>query len=166
MEKTQVLPWVDSVGGSYVCGVPRSLEFLIPLSFSLSLSLIIPGIEEGTGDQCETLRNCTWRPRLAHLFFLYFFYTLTFLAFPPSFCPSPSLFRALKKGHADSTEVADSRTGSAVVLALPIFSLFPVLLSSPFLPTLFHLRSSSIQLENHLFVVVFHSIFRSVFAEA
>ena len=59
VEKTQVLPWVDSVGGSYVCGVPRSLEFLIPLSFSLSLSLIIPGIEEGTGDQCETLRNCT-----------------------------------------------------------------------------------------------------------
>ena len=30
----------------------------------LSLSLTIPGIEEGTGDQCETVRNCNWRPHL------------------------------------------------------------------------------------------------------
>ena len=93
-------------------------SFLSSFSFSqlftlLSLSLIFPGIEEGT---------CRF-------------------------------------------QVADSRTGLADILALPTFSLFPVLFSSLFLPTLFHLRSSSTQLENRLFVVVFHSIFISVFAE-
>ena len=132
----------------FLCGVPRSLELLIPLflsfSFSLSLSLIIPGIKEGTEDQCETVRNCTWRPRLAHLFSIHFhgpFPILLSISFS---------FPGIKEGTC-RFEVADSRTGLADVLALPIFSLFqPVLLSSPFLPTLFHLRSSSTQLENCL----------------
>ena len=51
----------------FLCRVPRSLELLTSLSLSLSLSLSFPGIKEGTGDQWETLRNCTWRPRFAHL---------------------------------------------------------------------------------------------------
>ena len=117
-----MLPWVDSV----LCGVPRSLElltfffsflFCFPFSLSLSLSLIIPGIEEGTGDQCETVRNCTWRPRLAQLFSIHFF------------DPSPTLlslsfsFPGIEEGTC-RLDVADSRTGLADVLALPIFFLF------------------------------------------
>ena len=40
VERMHVLPWVDSVGGSFVCGVSRSLELLtlLFLSFSFSLS--------------------------------------------------------------------------------------------------------------------------------
>ena len=80
VEKKQVLPWVDSV----LCGVPRSLE-LLTFFFSAfpspSFSLTIPGIEEGTEDQCETVRNCTWRPRLAHLFSIYFCFCIFFLSF-------------------------------------------------------------------------------------
>ena len=123
---------------------------------SLSLSLIIPGIEEGTGDQCETVRNCAWRPRLAHLFSVHFLGPspiLLFLSFS---------FPGIEEGTC-RFEVADSRTGLADVLAKPTFSLFFVLFSSPILPTLFHLRSSSTRLENRLFGVVFHSIFISVF---
>ena len=60
-------------------------------------------------------------------------------------------------------EVADSRIGLADVLALPTFSLFSVLFSSPFLPTLFHLKFSFTRLANRLFGVVFHSILISVF---
>ena len=53
----------------FLCRVLRSLELLtsLSLSSSFSVSLSFPGIEEGTRDQWETLRNCTWRPRLAHL---------------------------------------------------------------------------------------------------
>ena len=88
---------------------------------------------------------------------LHTFSLSTFLALP-----HPSVPLLFLPGIEEGTcgfEVADSRTGSADVLALPTFSLFPVLLSSPILPTLFHLSSSSTQLENHLFVVVFFTVF-------
>ena len=81
---------------------------------------------------CETAYYNS--PRLAHLF------SVHFLGPSPSFCPSP-LFSGIEEGTC-RFEVADSRTGSADVLALPIFSLFPVCFHTPFLPTLFHLRSS------------------------
>ena len=73
------------------------------------------------------------------------------------------LFSGHRRMDMQIRQVADSRTGSADVLALSIFSLFPALLSSPFLPTLFYLRSSSTQLENRLFAAVFQSIFYKSF---
>ena len=114
VEKEQVLLWVDSVHR----GVPRSLELLTLffLSFSLSLSQIISGIEEGTGDQCETLKNCTWSPRLAHLF------SVHFLGPSPILLSLSFSFPGIEEGTC-RFEVADSWTGLADVLALPIFSL-------------------------------------------
>ena len=142
---------------SFATTLPTKASFLLYFSFSLlftllSLFLTIPGIEEGTGDQCETVRNCTWRPRLAHLFSVHFH------------GPSPILlslsfsFPGIEEGTC-RFKLADSRTGSADVLALSTFSLFLVLLSSPFLPTLLHLRFSSTQLENRLLCCCFFTVF-------
>ena len=147
----------------FLCGVPRSLELLTPffsflLLLSFSLSLILSGIEEGTGDHCETMRNCTWRPRLAHLF------SVHFLGSSPILLSFSFSFPGIEEGTC-GFEVAYSRTGLADVLALSIFSLFPALLLSPFLPALFHLRSSSTQLELKppFFLLLFFTVFLEVF---
>ena len=83
-------------------------------SFLVSLSLIIQGIEEGTGDQCETERNCTWRARLAHLF------SIHFLSLSPILLSLSFSFLGIEEGTC-RFEVADSRTGLA---DMPIFSLY------------------------------------------
>ena len=49
---------------SFATTLPTKASFLLYFSFSLlftllSLFLTIPGIEEGTGDECVTVRNCT-----------------------------------------------------------------------------------------------------------
>ena len=49
---------------SFATTLPTKASFLLYFSFSLlftflSLYLTIPGIEEGTGDECVTVRNCT-----------------------------------------------------------------------------------------------------------
>ena len=73
----------------FLCRVARSLELLTSLSLSsFSVTLSFPGIEEGTGDQCETLRNCTWRPGLAHLFSVIMFFFATTLLTKASFLSS------------------------------------------------------------------------------
>ena len=153
VEKNQVLPWVDSV----LCGVPRSLELLTLFSFSsfllpLSLSLIITGIEEGTGDQCETVRNCTRRPRLAHLF------SIHFLGPSPILLSLSFSFSGIEEGTC-RFDVADSRKGLADVLALPIFSLFIFVL---FLYFFFPLRQPSSR--KLVFCHLFHSFFCLLFS--
>ena len=97
VEKKQVLPWVASVGDSYFF-----LSFLLSspvtraTSLFLSISSNFPGIKEGTGDQCDAVRNCTWHLSLAHLF------TIHFLGPLPILLSLSSSFPGTEEVHADS----------------------------------------------------------------
>ena len=126
----------------FLCGVPWSLELLthLFLSFSFSLSLItVRASKKEQETQCET-ETVPDVPALS------IFSLSTFLALSPIPLSLSFSFPGIEEGTC-RFEVADSRTGLADVLALSIFSLFSVLLSFPFLLTLFHLRSSSTRLE-------------------
>ena len=82
---------------SFPCSLSLCLSVSVSLSLSLSLSvsfclclspphlllcLSLPCIEEGTENQRETVRNCTWRPRLAHLLTIRFLGPFPLLLFP------------------------------------------------------------------------------------
>ena len=152
-----MLPWVDSV----LCGVPRSLE-LLTLFFLFLLFFLSPSLSfsDHSGHRRRDRRPMLDSEKLY----------LTSPPCPPFFYPLSWPFPILLSlsfsfpGIEEGTcrfKVADSRTGLADVLALPIFSLF-CLFFVLFLYLVFPLRQPSPQ--KLVFCYIFHFLCCLVFS--